>query len=97
VPSEEVLARISRHLRSAQERIGGEGAERTWVSITRAQVRIEGLLGTLPLEGERSERTTLEHLEEAGALAEGHLGAAGLEGQIRRAIREAVAAAREEL
>jgi hypothetical protein len=96
VASEEVLAKISRHLRSAQERIG-EGAERTHVSIRRAQVRIEGLLGRLPLEGERPERTSLEYLEEAGALAEEHLGMAGLEGQIRRAIREAVAAAREEL
>jgi hypothetical protein len=97
VASEEILAEISRHLRSAQERIGEEGAERTRVSITRAQVRIEGLLGALPLEGERSERTPLEHLEEAVVLAEEHLGMAGLEGQIRRAIREAVTAATEEL
>jgi hypothetical protein len=96
VASEEILVKISRHLRSVQERIGG-GAERTRVGITRAQVRIEGLLGRLPSKGERPERTPLEHLEEAEALAEEHLGMAGLEGQIQRAIREAVAAAREEL
>lgn len=47
--------------------------------------------------GERPERTPLEHLEEAVVLAEQHLGVAGLEGQTRRAVREALAAVREEL
>jgi hypothetical protein len=96
VASEETLAKISRHLRSAEERLGAE-AERTKVSITRAQVRIEGLLGRLPLQGERPGRRPLEHLQEAAALADEHLGEAGLEGQIRRAAREALAAAKEEL
>jgi hypothetical protein len=50
VASEETLAKISRHLRSAEERLVAEAA-RTKVSITRAQVRIEGLLGRLPLGG----------------------------------------------
>ncbi len=94
--SREVLAEISEHLRSAEERIG-EGAGRTRVAIGRARVRIEGLLGELPPEGERSGLRPLEDLKEAEALAEEHLGSAGLEGQIRRAIGEALSAAEEEL
>ena len=94
--SEDTLARISRHLKAAQERIGG-GAQRTRVSVTRAQVRVEGLLGEHPLGGGSPEGPPLEHLEAAEVLAEEHLGHGGLEGQIRRAIREAVAAGREEL
>ena len=39
--------------------------------------------------------TPLAHLEAADALAREHLGEAGLEGQIRRAVGEALSAARE--
>ena len=36
------------------------------------------------------------HLEEADTLARGHLGDVGLEGQIRRAVGEALSAAGEQ-
>ena len=42
-------------------------------------------------------RTPVEHLWEASALAEEHLGTAGLEGQVRWAIGEALSAADEEI
>ena len=91
----EVLARISLHLGAAEERLGAE-ATRTRVAIRRARVRIEGLLGELPIGEGPAEGSPLEHLEEADALAREHLGEAGMEGQIRRAVGEALSAVREE-
>ena len=60
--------------------------------VTRAAVRVEGLLGGLPLQGKDS-KAPVEHLKRADALARRHLGAAGLEGQVRWEFREAVSAA----
>lgn len=92
----EVLAAIYRHLAAAEERLG-PGARRTRVAIRRARVRVEGLLGEQLPTGEGSpEGTPLAHLEEAYALARGHLGDAGLDGQIQRAVGEALSAAGEE-
>ncbi len=93
---QEILARISGHLRSANALLGTR-ADNTAMNIERAQTRIEGLLGELPLKGEYPQRTAVAHLEEANALAEEHLEVAGLTGQIRRAVREALSEAREEL
>jgi len=95
VAAREVLAAIYRHLAAAEERLG-PGARRTRVAIRRARVRIEGLLGELPTGEGSPEGTPLAHLEEADALARGHLGDAGLEGQIQRAVGEALLAAGEE-
>ena len=97
----EVLAEISLRLGAAEERLGAEG-ERTRVAISRARVRLGGMLGEQPRRGGPNERmhpgeTPLEHLEAADALAREHLGTAGLEGQIRRAVGEALSAAREGL
>ena len=93
----EVLAAISHHLAAAEGDIDTE-AERTRVAIRRTQVRIEGLLGEPPRrEGRPDEGPPFRHLEEADALAREHLGDAGLEGQIRRAVGEALSAAEEEL
>ncbi len=91
----EVLAQISLYLGAAEERLGA-GAQRTRVAIRRARVRIEGLLGELPIVEDPAEGAPLAHLEEADALARKHLGEAGMEGQIRRAVGEALSAVREE-
>ena len=66
------------------------------MAIRRARVRLEGMLGEPPVGGGPAEGTPLSHLGEADALARGHLGEAGLEGQIRRAVDDALSAAREE-
>ncbi len=96
VAAREVLAEISLRLGAAEGRLGS-GAERTRVAIRRARVRIEGLLGDLPIGEGSPEGEPLVHLEEADALAREHLGEeAGLEGQIRRAVGDALSAAREE-
>ena len=91
----EVFSEIALRLGAAEERLG-PGAERTRVAIRRARVRVEGLLGEPPVGGGPAEGAPLEHLEEADALAREHLGEAGLEGQIRRAVDDALSAAREE-
>ena len=91
----EVLARISLRLGAAEERLGAE-ATGTRVAIGRARVRIEGLLGELPIGEGLAEGSPLAHLEEADTLAREHLGEAGMEGQIRRAVGEALSAVREE-
>lgn len=90
----EVLAEISLRLGAAEGQIG-PGAQRTRVAIRRARVRVEGLLGEPPVGGSPAEGAPLAHLEAADALARGRLGEAGLEGQIRRAVGEALSAARE--
>ncbi len=95
--SPEVLAEIYHHLEAAEGRLGPEEAEGTRVAIRRARVRVEGLLGGPPVGGDPAEGPPLAHLGEADALAREHLGGAGLEGQIRRAVGEALSAAREEL
>ena len=94
--SEEALVEIARHLRSAVEGLPG-AASRTEGHLTRSLARLEGLLGGLPVAGIEPARTPVEHLEEASALAEEHLGTAGLEGQIRWAIGEALSAVGEEI
>ncbi len=92
----EVLAEISLRLGAAEGRLGPE-AERTRVAIRRARVRIEGLVEDLPVGEGYPEGAPLAPLEEADALAERHLGEeAGLGGQIRRAVADALSAAREE-
>lgn len=93
----EVLAEISLRLGAAEERLDAVEAQGTRVALTRARVRLEGLLGKLPIGEGPAGGTPLSHLEEADALAREHLGEAGLEGQIRRAIGDALSAAREEL
>ena len=92
----EVLVEISLRLGAAEERLGVAEAQGTRVALTRARVRLEGLLGELPLGGDPAEGSPLGHLEEADAFAREHLGEAGLEGQIRRAVGDALSAAREE-
>jgi hypothetical protein len=61
-------------------------------------VRVEGLLRVVPTgTGEGSpEGKPLGHLKAADALAREHLDEAGIEGQIRRAVGEALSAVREE-
>jgi hypothetical protein len=88
----EILVKISGHLRAADELLGPRDVE-VGICVERAQVRIEGLLGTLPVRGERPRGTAVEHLEEAVALAEEHLGFSGVGGQIRRAVEEALSEA----
>ena len=95
--SEEALVEIARHLRSAVEGLPG-AASRTEGHLTRSPARLEGLLGgALPVAGIEPARTPVEHLWEASALAEEHLGPAGLEGRVRWAIGEALSAAGEEI
>lgn len=95
--SEEALVEIAGHLRSAVEGLPGGAASRTEGHLTQALARLEGLLGGLPVAGIEPAGTPVEHLREASALAEGHLGPAGLEGQVRWAIGEALSATDEEL
>jgi hypothetical protein len=90
--SGEILVEIAKHLRSAADRLTS-GASRTEGHVTRVLVCMEGLLGGLPLEGKDSSKAPVEHRERADALARQHLGAAGLAGQVRWGIREAVSAA----
>ncbi|MBA2509925.1 MAG: hypothetical protein H0V28_00440 [Rubrobacteraceae bacterium] len=94
--SPEVLAEIYHHLGAAEGRLC-PGVERTRVAIRQARVRLEGLLGEPPVGERTAEGEPLGHLEEADAIAGRHLGGAGLEGQIRRAVGDALSAAREEL
>jgi hypothetical protein len=96
VAAREVLTELSLRLGAAEEHLGA-GARRTRVAARRARVRIEGLLGEPPVVESPAGEGPLAHLEAADALAREHLGEAGLEGQIRRAVGDALLAAREEL
>ena len=61
------------------------------------RVRVEGLLREVPTGEGSPEVKPLGHLKAADALAREHLDeAAGIEGQIRRAVGEALSAVREE-
>jgi len=75
----------------------GSEAQGARVAIRRARVRTEGLLGRSPSGEDVPEATPRAHPQAADALAEGHLGVAGLEGQFRRVIREPLSATTEEL
>jgi hypothetical protein len=59
-------------------------------------VRLEGLLREVPTGEGSSERRPLGHPKAADALAREHLDEAGIEGQIRRAVGEALSAVRDE-
>ncbi len=91
-----ILVKISGHLLAASDRIEVP-ARRTQEQISQAEGTLEQLLGTLPLKGEYPPRKPIEHLEEADALAQEHLGLTGPEVELAQTIRQALAEARKEL
>ncbi len=91
-----MLVKISGHLLSAADRLEVP-APRTQGQISRAQGSLERLLGALPLKGEYPPRTPIEHLEEADALAQEHLGLTGPEADLAKSVRWALSEARKEL
>lgn len=93
---EEALIGISAHLRSAEQGLPEEGSADVTMRIGRAQARVEGLLGELPLGAACPSRSPIGHLEEARDRAEERLGESGLEGQLRWAVGEALSAAGED-
>ena len=99
--TEKALVEISRHLTRANDLTsrGGQRGE-TEGRITWAQMVLEERLGGQALEPvpslEEAEReTTAEHLARAAELADEHLGASELDLRLKKAIHEALAAARQ--
>ena len=91
-----ILVKISAHLHSASDRIDTP-ARRTRKHINQAQRILGRMLGELPLKGEYPPKRPIEHLEEADALAQEHLGLTGPEADLARQIRQTLATARKQL
>jgi hypothetical protein len=96
VAPQNILTKISAHLHSASDRINTP-ASQTQEHISLAQGVLKRMLGELPLKGAYPPKKPIEHLEEADALAQEHLGLTGPEADLARQIRQTLSTAKKEL
>lgn len=93
---EEILIKIAAHLQSADEGFGHPYSGKSRTHVERAQDVLEEMLGTLPPNDFSPSKKSLEHLEDADALAKEHLGMSGTELDLAEAVAEAARQARWE-